>query len=219
MLGRPLYCAVDDSIGVRCRVDLSVKRSKAHQRNYRPEGRPTPRLAGQRQRPADSAASDGSHISVMTDDIRRTRACLPNGGRRSGDAWSVSRTVLLTDAQWGLIAALLPSSVGRRGRRFRDDRRVVEGIIYRYRCGLPWRDVPAEFGPWQTLWKRHRRYSSDGTWDHVLAALLTSADAAGVVNWDASVDSTVIRAHQHAANLARDTGGAIELHESAGRTG
>lgn len=55
-----------------------------------------------------------------------------------------------------------------------------------------------------------------GTWDQVLAALLTSADAAEIVNWDASVDSTVIRAYQHAANLARDAGGKIELQESAG---
>ncbi|GAA2574505.1 hypothetical protein GCM10010210_57240 [Pseudonocardia hydrocarbonoxydans] len=75
-----------------------------------------------------------------------------------------------------------------------------------------------EFGPWQTLWKRHRRYSGDGTWDQVLSALLTSADAAGVVNWDASVDSTIIRAHQHAASLTRDTGGEIELQQSARRT-
>jgi transposase len=100
---------------------------------------------------------------------------------------------------------------------------VLEGIIYRYRCGLPWRDVPAEFGPWQTLWKRHRRYSGDGTWDHVLAALLVDADAAGIVDWAVSVDSTIIRAHQHAATLTRDpaatTGGRIELHESARRTG
>ncbi|OLL76448.1 Mobile element protein [Pseudonocardia sp. Ae168_Ps1] len=98
-----------------------------------------------------------------------------------------------------------------------DDRRVLEGIIYRYRCGLAWRDVPSEFGPWQTLWKRHRRYSGDGTWDHVLAALLTDADTAGIVDWAVSVDSTIIRAHQHAATLARDTGGRIELHESARR--
>jgi len=145
------------------------------------------------------------------------RACLPKIGGRSSDPGAVSRTALLTDAQWALIAPLLPSSVGRRGRQFRDDRRVVEGIIYRYRCGLPWRDVPREFGAWQTLWKRHRRYSGDGTWDQVLAALLTSADAARIVNWDTSVDSTIIRAHQHAANLTRPTGGRVELQESAGR--
>ncbi|WP_083275687.1 IS5 family transposase [Pseudonocardia sp. HH130630-07] len=108
------------------------------------------------------------------------------------------RTAVLTDVQWARLAPLLPSSEGRRGCPFRDDRRVLEGIIYRYRCGLPWRDVPAEFGPWQTLWKRHRRYSGDGTWDHILAALLVEADAAEVLGWAVSVDSTIIRAHQHA---------------------
>ncbi|WP_442965893.1 IS5 family transposase [Pseudonocardia sp. HH130630-07] len=128
------------------------------------------------------------------------------------------RTAVLTDVQWARLAPLLPSSEGRRGCPFRDDRRVLEGIIYRYRCGLPWRDVPAEFGPWQTLWKRHRRYSGDGTWDHILAALLIEADAAEVLGWAVSVDSTIIRAHQHAATLKRDTGGRIELHESARRT-
>jgi transposase len=124
---------------------------------------------------------------------------------------------VLTDVQWALVAPLLPSSVGRRGRQFRDDRRVVEGIVYRYRCGLPWRDVPTEFGPWQTLWKRHRRYSGDGTWDRILASLLSTADAAGIVDWNTGVDSTIIRAHQHATNLTRDTGGEIELQQSAGR--
>lgn len=92
---------------------------------------------------------------------------------------------------------MLPSSAGRRGRPFRDDRRVVEGIIYRYRCGIAWRDMPAAFGPWQTIWKRHRRYSGDGTWDRILAGLLTVADARGEVDWSISVDSTVNRAHQH----------------------
>jgi transposase len=133
------------------------------------------------------------------------------------DARLVLRSAVLTDVQWARVSPLLPSSAGRPGRPFRDDRRVVEGIIYRFRCGLPWRDVPAEFGPWQTLWKRHRRYSADGTWDHVLAALLAEADAAGIVDWAASVDSTITRAHQHGATLARDTGGEIELQESVDR--
>ena len=126
----------------------------------------------------------------------------------------MSRTSVLTDGQWSQIQPLLPSSVGRRGRPFRDDRRVVEGIIYRYRCGIAWRDVPAEFGPWQTIWKRHRRYSGDGTWDTILAALLTTADARGEVDWSVSVDSTVNRAHQHGTNLPRTTGGLLELHDS-----
>ena len=46
----------------------------------------------------------------------------------------------------------------------------VEGAIYRYRTGIAWRDLPAEFGPWQTVWKRHHRFSTDGTWEQVLNA-------------------------------------------------
>jgi transposase len=122
----------------------------------------------------------------------------------------VSRRAVLTDPQWARLAPLLPSSDGRAGRPFRDDRRVLEGIIYRFRCGLPWRNVPVEFGPWQTLWKRHRRYSGDGTWDRVLAALLADAKSAGLVDWAVSIDSSIIRAHQHAATLTRVTGGRVE---------
>lgn len=131
----------------------------------------------------------------------------------------MSRSAVLTDAQWARIESLLPSSAGRRGRPFRDDRRVVEGIIFRFRTGSPWRDVPQEFGPWQTLWKRHRRYSGDGTWDRIHARLLRDAGAADAIDWSVSVDSTVNRAHQHATNFTRDTGGCVELQESAGRAG
>jgi transposase len=84
----------------------------------------------------------------------------------------------LSDEQWERIEPLLPSNAGRRGHPFGDDRKVVEGIVYRYRTGIPWRDLPREvFGPWQTVWKRHRRYAGDGTWDRVLGRLLAEADA------------------------------------------
>ena len=73
-------------------------------------------------------------------------------------------------------------------------------------------------GRGQTVWKRHRRYAGDGTWDRVLARLLTDADAAGQIDWTVSVDATINRAHQHATNTTRpeqDTGGTVELQESA----
>lgn len=127
----------------------------------------------------------------------------------------MSRFEVLTDAHWELIEPLLPSSEGKRGRRFRDHRLVVEGIIYRFRCGVAWRDVPDHFGPWQTLWKRHRKFSGDGTWDKVLTALLAQADAVGEIDWTVAVDSTINRAHQHATTLPRTTGGSVESHESA----
>ncbi len=76
----------------------------------------------------------------------------------------MSRDQVLTDAQWAVIAPLLPSTKGKRSRPFRDHRQVIEGIVFRYRTGCPWRDVPERFGPWKTLWKRHARFSKDGTW-------------------------------------------------------
>ena len=82
---------------------------------------------------------------------------------------------------------------------------------------MPWRDLPAEFGPGQTVWKRRRRFAKDGTWDKVHALLLSEADAAGEIDWTVSVDSTINRAHQHATNLPRDTGGPVELQESGCR--
>jgi len=132
----------------------------------------------------------------------------------------MSRSALLSDAQWARIEPLMPSSHGQRGRPFRDHREVVEGIIFRFRAGVPWRDLPAEFGPWQTVWKRHRKFSGDGTWDKILAKLLAEADAAGEIDWTVSVDSTINRAHQHGTNLPRTdpvTGGSVELQESARR--
>lgn len=130
----------------------------------------------------------------------------------------MSRTSVLSDGQWSRIEPLLPSSDGRRGRPFRGHRQVIEGIIYRYRCGIAWRDLPAEFGPWQTVWKRHRRFASDGTWDRIHARLLAEADAGGQIDWTVSVDSTINRAHQHGTNLPRTTGGTAELQETVCRT-
>ncbi|MCZ4589333.1 IS5 family transposase [Rhodococcus opacus] len=118
----------------------------------------------------------------------------------------VNRFEVLTDKQWELLALLLPSSDGLRGRKFQNSRLVVEGMLYRLRTGLPWRDLPAHFGPWKTVWKRHRRYAGDGTWDRVLIALAAMADAGGDLDWAVSVDSTVVRVHQHGAN-ARVTQG------------
>ncbi len=130
-----------------------------------------------------------------------------------------NRHQVLTDQQWHQIEPLLPSSTGRRGRPFRNNRQIVEGIIFRYRTGIAWRDLPREqFGPWQTVWKRHRRYAADGTWDTILTYLLTQADAADKIDWDVSVDASITRAHQHATNTTRpeqDTGGSSELQESA----
>ena len=134
----------------------------------------------------------------------------------------MSRSAVLTDAMWARIEPELPALQGAMGRPMTPHRKAVEGAIYRLRTGVAWRDLPAEFGPWQTVWKRHYRFSLDGTWDRVLRALQIEADAKGEIDWRVSVDSTVARVHQHGATAARSaltptrhTGGIIELQESA----
>lgn len=107
---------------------------------------------------------------------------------------------------WARIESVLPPLKGPMGRPMKDHRLLVEAAIYRYRTGVPWRDLPVEFGPWQTAWKRHYRFSTDGTWDRVLAVLQAQADAAGEIDWRVSVDSTIARVHQHAATLERTSG-------------
>src|SRR3954452_20560148 len=84
---------------------------------------------------------------------------------------------VLTDEQWLVIEPLLPPVKGQMGRPATPHRPVVEGIIHRYRAGIPWRDLPRDFGPWQTVWKRHHKWSGDGTWDRVLAEVLADAES------------------------------------------
>jgi transposase len=76
---------------------------------------------------------------------------------------------------------------------------VIDGILHRVRTGVQWRDLPERFGPWKTVYERHRLWSADGTWERLLQEVQAVADAAGEIDWDVSVDSTIVRAHQHAA--------------------
>lgn len=110
----------------------------------------------------------------------------------------------LTDAQWAPLAPLLP--VGRKPGRpaKRTKRQLIDAIRWRIRAGAPWREIPERYGPWQNAYGLFRSWSRDGTWARILSALQTSADAAGRIVWDVSIDSTVVRAHQHAAAARRN---------------
>jgi transposase len=88
-------------------------------------------------------------------------------------------------------------------------RRLLSAIRWRVRAGVPWRDVPPEYGPWQSAYGLFRRWQRDGTWARLLAARQALADAAGHVTWDVSAGSAIARAHQHAAG-ARKGGGQKE---------
>lgn len=76
---------------------------------------------------------------------------------------------------------------------------MIDGILHRVRTGVQWRDLPERFGPWETVYERHRLWSADGTWERLLQQVQAAADEAGEIDWDISVDSTIVRAHQHAA--------------------
>lgn len=81
---------------------------------------------------------------------------------------------------------------------------MINGILFRERTGIPWRDLPERFGRWKTVYERHRRWSADGTWDRILQAVQADADAEGRIDWSmVGVDSTSCRADQHAAGARR----------------
>jgi transposase len=96
------------------------------------------------------------------------------------------------------------AAASRRGRPPKwEKRQLINGIRWRVRAGAPWRDVPPQYGPWPTVYGLFRRWQRDGTWRQVLTGLQARADAAGLITWDVSVDSTVARAHQHAAGARK----------------
>jgi transposase len=107
----------------------------------------------------------------------------------------------LTDEAWEQIAPLLPQ-VGRRNGRWRDHRQVVNGICWKLATGAPWRDIPERYGPWKTCHERLRRWTADGTWDRVLARVQVHDDGQPV-EFVVHVDSTSVRAHQHAAGARK----------------
>ncbi|WP_435881800.1 IS5 family transposase [Streptomyces parvus] len=109
----------------------------------------------------------------------------------------------LTDAEWERLRPFLPVS-NRRCGRWRDHRQVIDGILHRVRTGVHWRDLPERFGPWKTVYERHRLWSADGTWERLLQRIQAEAHAAGDIDWDISVDSTIVRAHQHTAGARLD---------------
>jgi transposase len=109
----------------------------------------------------------------------------------------------LCDAQWAVLEPLLPAG-SRLGRPPKwTKRQLIDGIRWRVRVGAPWRDIPSCYGHWRTVYGLFRRWQRDGTWMGILSALQARADAAGLITWEVSVDSTVARAHQHAAGARK----------------
>nr|WP_199785480.1 IS5 family transposase [Streptomyces sp. SID8375] len=109
----------------------------------------------------------------------------------------------MSDTEGDRLRPFLPVS-NRRCGRWRDHRQVIDGILHRVGTGVQWWDLPERFGPWKTVYERHRLWSADRTWERLLQQVQAAEDAAGEIDWDISVDSTVVRAHQHAAGARTD---------------
>jgi putative transposase len=100
----------------------------------------------------------------------------------------------LTDAQWRRIERLVPGKKGDKGRSGRDNRLFVDAVLWLARAGAPWRDLPREFGHWNSVFQRFRRWAKKGVWERVFNALVENPDFEYLI-----IDSTIVRAHQHAA--------------------
>jgi transposase len=107
----------------------------------------------------------------------------------------------LRDEQWEQIQHWLPGRADTVGVTAKDNRLFVEAVLYRYRAGIPWRDLPARFGDWTNMPRRHRRWSASGVWKRICEHLAGEAD-----NAYAMIDATLVRVHQHAAGAKGGTG-------------
>ena len=108
----------------------------------------------------------------------------------------------LTDGEWQRIEPLIPGKKGDKGRHGADNRLFVDAVLWLVRAGAPWRDLPDEFGKWNSVFKRFRRWAKKGVWKRLFTELGENPDLEYLI-----IDSTIVRAHQHAAG-AQKKGGA-----------
>src|SRR6202789_1881254 len=108
------------------------------------------------------------------------------------------RRYALRDDQWDRIKDDLPGREGSVGVTATDNRLFVEAVLYRYRAGIPWRDLPERFGDPINIHKRFSRWAKAGVWERVFGFLAADAD-----NEYAMIDSTIVRAHQHSAGAKK----------------
>jgi transposase len=100
--------------------------------------------------------------------------------------------LLLNDAQWARIAPLLPGKKGDPGRPGADNRLFVEAVLWVVRAGTPWRDLPAAFGKWYSVWRRFRRWALKGVFERVFKELSQAPDFEYAL-----IDGTIIKVHRH----------------------
>ena len=106
----------------------------------------------------------------------------------------------LRDDQWDRIKDILPGREGHVGGTAPDNRLFVEAILYRFRTGIPWRDLPARFGYWKSVHQRFGRWAKSGVFKRIFQLLASDAD-----NEYMMIDATIVRAHQHSAGAQKKT--------------
>ncbi len=110
----------------------------------------------------------------------------------------------LTDEQWERLRTVLPPQKPKTGRPAKDHRLVINAILWILRTGAPWRDLPTEYGPWQTIATRFYRWVKTGVWERVLTALQRRTQTEATLDWSLHhIDGTTVRAHQHAAGAEK----------------
>jgi transposase len=125
----------------------------------------------------------------------------------------------LTDEQWAKLEPLLPPQKPKTGRPNDDHRTIMNGMLWVLNSGAPWRDLPGRYGPVGTVSSRFYRWCKSGVWQQVLEALQALADATGQVGWHLHfVDSTIVRAHQHAAGARKAGRDPAAPDEALGRS-
>ena len=113
----------------------------------------------------------------------------------------MARRYGLRPDQWKKIKHLLPGKAGDPGVTAKNNRLFVDAVLYRYRTGIPWRDLPARYGDFRVIHTRHSRWSAKGVWQRVFEALADDAD-----NEYAAIDATIVRAHQDSAGAKKNIG-------------
>jgi transposase len=103
----------------------------------------------------------------------------------------------IKDADWDRIKDLLPGQPGQHGRVAKNNRLFIDAVLWIAKTGAPWRDLPERFGPWNSVWRRFDRWAKTGVWRRVFEAL-QDPDLEWIL-----LDSTVVRAHQHAAGALK----------------
>lgn len=102
--------------------------------------------------------------------------------------------LILSDAQWERIGGLIIGRPDQCGSTGRNNRMFVEGVLWIVRTGAPWRDLPEVFGEWNSVFRRFSRWSAKGVWSRIFAAMADDTDFEYLI-----LDSTIVRAHQHAS--------------------